>query len=148
MSNFASTTTSWIGLTSFDRNACSSTSNLTTLGKTETSKNSLDAEYVTLQNMENCTSKKTAEQLDGRKDLNRKDTSPKQFYGKTLPSLTESKKAKPSRNIAEVTATATVTVKLPVELKQEKTEKCHDNQAIIPHHTTDLKVLDLEEEYV
>ena len=85
------------------------------------------------------------------------------MYGKTLPSLTRKtnidSRNRPQNNsnirnchgVAQVTATATVTVNLPVELKQGRAQESGTNTAIVPRINTqksDVEVVDIEDEFV
>ena len=149
----------------FDRNTCSSASNLTNDGHQSGRHNdTIQTEDVELETMQQHDSKSrkpkrdTFEQFESRKANT--EVTPKQMYGKTLPSLMRNTKLdmkgrpqntsdiRNSRGIAEVTATATVTVKLPVELKQGRPqENC---TAIVPRYkkNTDMEVVDIENEFV
>ena len=101
----------------------------------------------------------TSEQFESRKP--KREVTPKQMYGKTLPSLMRNTKPdvrsrsqntsniRNSHGIAEVTATATVTVKLPVELKQGRSQET--STAIVPRHdkqNSEMEVVDIENEFV
>lgn len=168
-------TRSWLGLTPFDRNTCSSVSNLThdvqQYNSGTQQEDTIETDHVELQ---------TLEQSDSRTWKRKRDISPKQLYGKTLPSLATNTKlslrreerdrpmntTETSHGIAEVTATATLTVKVPVELKQEKQiplrEQSTINTAIVPKYTSpnsdieprhtppkyDMEVVDIEDEFV
>lgn len=157
-------TRSWLGLTPFDRNTSSSASNLThdvqQCNSGTKQEDTIATDQVELQTME---------QSDSRTWKRRTNISPKQIYGKTLPSFNRNNKlslrseerdrpmntTKTSHGIAEVTATATLTVKVPVELKQEKQipqrEQSTINTAIVPKYTPakyDMEVVDIEDEFV
>lgn len=102
----------------------------------------------------------TNEQFDTRIPKPKTGATPKLIYGKTLPSLSRKGTSESrghntsnrqiSHGIAEVTAT--VTVKLPVELKKERPphSSC-SNIATVPHCDTlnsDMEVLDVEDDLV
>ncbi|XP_028400006.1 protein patched homolog 1-like isoform X2 [Dendronephthya gigantea] len=161
-------TRSWIGLTPFDRNTCSSVTNLTNDSRGNSGlhqDDTIETEDVQLQTLDKFDSRtrklkrEASDHFDSHFQKTKKEVTPRQMYGKTLPSLTQKPKLaglnddkNRSRGMAEVTATATVTVKLPVELKQERTQETCNNKAIIPRYTTSnpdmVEVVDLEDEFV
>ena len=142
-------------------------SNLTNDTRNNRSRGTIQAEDVQLDTMEQFDSKtrkpkrETFEQIESRKP--NPEVTAKQMYGKTLPSLTRNTKPdvrgrpqntsniRNSHGIAEVTATATVTVKLPVELKQGRSQESSSNTAIVPRYNrqnSDMEVVDIEDEFV
>ncbi|CAB3986668.1 patched homolog 1-like, partial [Paramuricea clavata] len=167
-------TRSWFGLTTFDRNTCSSVSNLTNDAQQYHSRaqqdDTIETEDVQLETMEQFDSETRKfkrdtcnEQFDSRIPKPKTGVTPKQMYGKTLPSLIQNTKPdvrdrpqntsniRNSHGIAEVTATATVTVKVPIELKQGRLQESTSNTAIVPRYNTqnsDMEVVDLEDEFV
>lgn len=134
-------------------------------GNSELQDDTIETEDVHLRTLDKYDSRTrkpkrgASEHFDSHLQKLKKVVTPRQMYGKTLPSLTQ--KPKPAGlnddktrplGMAEVTATTTVTVKLPVELKQQKIQETSDNKAIIPCYTTSnpdmVEVVDLEDEFV
>ena len=130
---------------SFEGNANSSVSNLTCEPqRTGTHESSTDADDINLQIMP--TAEKCAHELNNKKW--KRGVSPRQYYGRSLPSMTEKAKHTPSRpdrknpgsSVAKLTATATVTVEL------QHQDVAHVNPPSTKE--TDLTVVDCEEEFV
>ena len=162
-SNSTPCTRSWFGLTAFDRNTCTPVSSLSReteqCGAADARQESTRENEAELQNKDH---------FDSRTQKPKRGISPRNMYGKTLPSLTRNTKPastsdtkaqnssniRNSHGIAEVTATTTFTVKLPVELKQERlvpAQRPDNNAAIVPRYTPphgDMQVVDIEDEFV
>ena len=118
----------------------------------------IQTEDVQFENMEQLHSNRFDSQLP--KPMT--EVTPRQMYGKTLPPLRNTKggvkdrtqnvsNIRNSQGLAKVTATATVTVNLPVELKKDRKQGNDSNTAIVPRHKTqnfDMEVEDIEDEFV
>lgn len=154
-------------MTPFERHTCSSISNLTSNASqynTRAQNDTIETDDVQLETNEQNESRTRKGKQDTFGQKSKTEVTAKQMYGKTLPSLTRNpnidSKNRPQntsniRNchgVAQVIATATVTVNLPVELKQGRTaqESC-SNTAIVPRYSTqksDMEVVDIEDEFV